>query len=180
MLSLTFKCFSWNWIPFWLLHPSSTLSLNTICLHLKGSHSKGLHLKGALLLRPPNSTQWRPTIFFLFVRFLLDFEKKTIIKEFTHICVYTLTSICLAQWNICSQCKNVLEQIAQDLSLVLRAPKHKRYTFHADFWWCCWFQILDSTFFRVASGSPKWPQWCSWAQNISLVLRKSTQTQKLV
>ena len=56
------------------------------------------------------------------------------------------------------------------------------FAFHADFWWYCWFQSPDSTFFRVASGSPKWPkwpQWCSWAQNLSLMLRKSTQTQKL-
>ena len=31
------------------------------------------------------------------------------------------------------------------------------FVFHADFWWYCWFQSPDSTFFRVASGSPKWP-----------------------
>ena len=86
-----------------------------------------------------------------------------------HTClclVYTLTSICLAQWNICSQCKNVLEQIAQHLSLMLRAPKHKSYTFYVScrFFMILLFQSPDSTFFRVAQlrqngriGDPKQP-----------------------
>ena len=30
------------------------------------------------------------------------------------------------------------------------------FVFLANFWWFCWFQSPDSTFFRVALSSPKW------------------------
>ena len=34
-----------------------------------------------------------------------------------------------------------------------------KFVFRADFWWFCWFQRPDCTFFRVASVLPNWPKW---------------------
>ena len=137
MLSLTLKCFieslsgsntsSSRFQPFWSLpHPFPQYYLFV--------HISKVHIPKVCISKVPccyvhpiphNDVQ----LFFPLCSLPAGLWKKTIIKEFTHVCVYTLTSICLAQWNICSQCKNVLEQIAQDLSLMLRAPKHKNYTF---------------------------------------------------
>ena len=176
MLSLIFKCFTWNWIPFWFFHvgvpPFWSLVHPFPRYYLLTTHTQRFTSQRFASQRFPvaTSTQLNTmTSYYFSSLFTTCWSLKKDNHKGIHTClclVYTLTSICLAQWNICSQCKNVLEQIAQDLSLVLRAPKHKSYTFYVScrFFMILLFQSPDSTFFRVAQlrqngriGDPKQP-----------------------